>query len=478
MLPIIYTPTVGQAVQEFSRIYRVPRGFSLNTEFLDDVDRALANVPQDDVRIIVATDSSAILGIGDQGYGGMAISIGKLSLYTAGGVAPDRTLPVELSVGTDRQSLIDDPHYLGPKHSRLRGAEYDAFMDRFVEAVIRRYPKAIIQWEDFSRDAAFRVLERYRDRVSSFNDDIQGTGAVALAGMLSACRLKGEAFTDQKIIIHGGGAGGIGVATALRQGLIQAGLSAGEAAGRVFVLDQKGLIQTDREGLESFKAPFAHDPARLGWNLGHAPDLLETVQLSGATALLGLSGVGGAFSEEIVRALHRNTARPIVFPMSNPTPNCEAQPADVLRWTDGQAIVCTGSPFAPVEHAGKKHLIGQGNNAFIFPGLGFGAILCGASKITDGMVAQSAYALADYTAQHWPDLTYPPVSALREVSLQVAVWVIEQAIRDGVATAAAVQGLDRAGLSEYVRARAWEPKYLPYQPASQSSSQPAQAGQA
>ncbi len=463
MMPIIYTPTVGQAVQEFSRIYRVPRGFSVNTEFIGEVDKALSNVPLDDVRMIVATDSSAILGIGDQGYGGMAISIGKLSLYTAGGVAPDRTLPVELSVGTDRQSLIDDPHYLGPKHPRLRGEEYDAFMDQFVEAVIRRYPKAIIQWEDFSRDAAFRVLERYRDRVCSFNDDIQGTGAVALAGLLSACRLKGEQYTDQKIVVHGGGAGGIGVATALRQGLIQAGLSAEEAANRVFVLDQRGLIQNDRE-LEAFKQPFAHDPAKLGWNMGHNPDLLETVQHSGATMLLGLSGVGGAFTEEVVRAMQHNTARPVIFPMSNPTPNCEAQPEDVLRWTGGQAIVCTGSPFAPVELSGQTYTVGQGNNAFIFPGLGFGAILCGASKINDAMVAQSAYALAEYTAQHYPERTYPPVSALREVSLTVAVWVIEQAVKDGVATAA-VQGLSRDQLTEYVRTRAWEPNYLPYRPA-------------
>ena len=463
MMPIIYTPTVGQAVQEFSRIYRVPRGFSVNTEFIDEVDSALSNVPLDDVRIIVATDSSAILGIGDQGFGGMAISIGKLSLYVAGGVAPDRTLPVELSVGTDRQTLIDDPHYLGPKHPRLRGADYDAFMDAFVEAAIRRYPKAIIQWEDFSRDAAFRVLERYRDRVPSFNDDIQGTGAVALAGLISASRLAGIPFTDHRIVVHGGGAGGIGVATALRQGLIQAGLSPEEAGARVFVLDQRGLIQSDRE-LEAFKRPFAHDPAKLGWNLDHTPGLLETVELSGATALLGLSGVGGAFTEDVMQAMTRNTERPVVFPMSNPTANCEAQPVDVIRWTEGRAIVCTGSPFAPVEFGGETHVIGQGNNAFIFPGLGFGAVLCGARRITDAMVARSAYALAEYTAERHPERAYPPVGDLREVSLRVAVQVIEQANADGVTTSAAVQGLGRDELTEYVRQRAWKPEYLPYRP--------------
>ncbi|MEF2278485.1 NAD-dependent malic enzyme [Deinococcus sp. YIM 134068] len=463
MLPVVYTPTVGLAVQNFSQIYRVPRGLTLSTANIGRAGQALANVPLNDVRIIVATDSSAILGIGDQGFGGMAISIGKLSLYVvAGGVGPDKTLPVELDVGTNRQDLLDDPDYLGVHHTRLTGDEYLAFVDRFVEATRARYPKAIIQWEDFSRDAAFTVLERYRKVVPSFNDDIQGTGAVVLAGVLNACRLGGERLRDQRIVLHGAGAGGIGVTDALRRGLIDEGLTDEEARARLFVLDQTGLLLTDRR-LDGYKQPYAHDPAGLGFTYeGRAPGLLETVRGAGATVLVGLSGVAGAFGEDVVRAVHANTARPIVFPLSNPTANCEALPADVLRWTDGAALVATGSPFDPVELNGQTYPVGQGNNAFIFPGLGFGAILAGVREITDEMVAQAAYALAEYTGRTHPDRLYPPVSELPQASVEVAARVIRQAVRDGVAQEAELAELDDAALLERVRAKFWVPKYLPF----------------
>ncbi|WP_216324421.1 NAD-dependent malic enzyme [Deinococcus aestuarii] len=463
MLPIVYTPTVGLAVQNFSQIYRVPRGLTLSTRTVERAEGALANVPLNDVRIIVATDSSAILGIGDQGFGGMGISIGKLSLYVvAGGVGPDRTLPVELDVGTNRQDLIDDPDYLGVHHRRLTGDEYLAFVDRFVEATRKRYPKAIIQWEDFSRDAAFTVLERYRKVVPSFNDDIQGTGAVVLAGVLNACRLKGERLRDQRLVIHGAGAGGIGVTDALRRGLVRDGLTDEEARARLFVLDQTGLLLTDRE-LDGYKRPYAHDPASLGFAYpGRAPGLLETVRGARATVLVGLSGVAGAFGEDVVRAVQANTSRPIVFPLSNPTAHCEALPEDVLRWTDGAALVATGSPFAPVELGGQAYPVGQGNNAFIFPGLGFGSVLAGVREITDEMVLESAYALADYTARVHPDRLYPPVAELPAASVEVAVRVTRQALRDGVAQETGLNELDEQALIEFVRTRFWKPKYLPF----------------
>ncbi|UBV45153.1 NAD-dependent malic enzyme (plasmid) [Deinococcus taeanensis] len=461
MLPVVYTPTVGLAVQRFSQIYRYPRGLTLSTRNIDRAEQALGNVPLNDVRIIVATDSSAILGIGDQGFGGMAISIGKLSLYTvAGGVGPDKTLPVELDVGTGRADLRDDPAYLGVKHDRLTGEAYLRFMDRFVEATLQRYPKAIIQWEDFSKDAAFEVLRRYRRVVPSFNDDIQGTGAVVLAGVLNACRLKGEALRDQVVVVHGAGAGGAGVAAAIREGMRREGLSAEEIAARVFVLDSRGLLTDDR-AMEDYKRALATPSAlTAGWT---GTDLESVIRHARATVLLGLSGQAGIFSEAVVRAAHANTSRPLVFPLSNPTANTEALPADVLAWTDGQAIVATGSPFDPVTHGGTTHEIGQGNNAFIFPGLGFGAVLARVREITDEMVTAAAYALAGYTQEHHPARTYPPVSELNRASVQVAVAVIRQALADGVATEFSVRGLSDAELLTLVERKFWQPRYLPFQ---------------
>ncbi|RTH97781.1 NAD-dependent malic enzyme [Thermus scotoductus] len=467
MLPILYTPTVGEAVREFSHIYRYPRGFTASTRNIDFIEQALANVPLEEVRLIVATDSSAILGIGDQGYGGMAISIGKLTLYTAvGGVGPDKTLPVELDVGTDREDLLQDPLYLGVRHKRLRGDEYYRFLDRFVEAVRRRYPKALIQWEDFAKEAAFNVLERYRKVVPSFNDDIQGTGAVALAGVLSACRLKGEKLSDQVVVIYGAGAGGIGVAWALKEGMKREGLSEEEARARVLVLDSKGLLVEGRS-MEAYKQPYAQRRERIaGWEFaGSYPNLLETIRNARATVLLGLSGQGGSFTEPVARAMMENTPRPVIFPLSNPTSASEALPDDLIYWTEGRALVAAGSPFPPVGYMGRTIPIGQGNNAFIFPGLGLGAVLARAREVTDGMVLEAAYALYDYTQGHFPEFLYPPVSRLREVSPYVAARVMQRALEEGVAEEERVKGLSFKGLMEFVRSRFWEPKYLPYRPA-------------
>jgi len=468
LLPILYTPTVGEAVRVFSHIYRYPRGFSVSTGDIDRVEELLENVPLNDVRMIVATDSSAILGIGDQGFGGMAISIGKLSLYTAaGGVGPDKTLPVELDVGTDRQDLIDDPLYLGVHHRRLTGAAYDEFLDRFVETVAARYPKAIIQWEDFARGTAFRVLERYRKVVPSFNDDIQGTGAMALAGLISASRLKGESLTDQVFVVVGAGAGGLGVAMAIRQGLLRQGLSHAEANARVYVVDRHGLLMHGQPGLEPYQLSFARSPADLaGWSYaGEWPTLHETVVNSRATALLGLTGVPGLFRQSTVEAMLEHTPRPIVFPLSNPTSNVEARPNDLLHWTGGAALVATGSPFRDVEYRDRTYPVGQGNNAFIFPGLGFGAVISRAREITDAMVMEAAQTLADETAR-WGERVYPPVSAIREISLQVAVRVARQAILEGVCAERRVRNMTDEELTDFVRRRQWVPKYLPLRKAA------------
>jgi malate dehydrogenase (oxaloacetate-decarboxylating) len=467
MLPILYTPTVGEAVREFSHIYRYPRGFTASTRNIDHLEEALANVPLEEVRLIVATDSSAILGIGDQGYGGMAISIGKLTLYTAvGGVGPDKTLPVELDVGTDREDLLKDPLYPGVRHKRLKGEAYYRFLDRFVEAVRRRYPKALIQWEDFSKEAAFNVLERYRRVVPSFNDDIQGTGAVALAGVLSACRLKGERLSEQVVVVYGAGAGGVGVAWALVEGMKREGLSEEEAKARILVLDSKGLLVEGR-AMEDYKRPYAQKPERLqGWRFAGAyPNLLETVENARATVLLGLSGQAGSFTEPVVRAMLKNAPRPVIFPLSNPTSATEALPDDLIYWTEGQALVAAGSPFPPVGFKGRTIPIGQGNNAFVFPGLGLGAVLARAREVTDGMVLEAAYALYDYTTRHFPDLLYPPVARMREVSPYVAARVMAKALEEGVAEEERIQGLSFKGLQEFVRSRFWEPRYLPYRPA-------------
>ncbi len=476
MLPILYTPTVGEAVKAFSDLYRYPRGLVVSTGDIESVGESLDNLPLNDVRMIVATDSSAILGIGDQGFGGMAISIGKLSLYTtAGGVGPDKTLPVELDVGTNRQDLLDDPLYLGVHHTRLTGAAYDEFLDRFVEGVQARFPKAIIQWEDFAKGAAFRVLERYRRVVPSFNDDIQGTGAMALAGLLSAARLKGERFQDQVFVVVGAGAGGIGVAGAIRQGLIGAGLSPAEASARLYVVDRQGLLVQGQAELEDHQRSFARAPQDLyDWNIaGSVPTLQETIQNARATALLGLSGVSGLFTQSVIGAVAANTARPIIFPLSNPTSNVEALPEEIVRWTNGQAIIASGSPFADVPHRTQEGIdafvpIGQGNNVFIFPGLGFGAVISRAREITDGMVMVAAQTLADHT-----DISagrvYPSIDQLREVSIRIAVRVARQAILEGVAAERRVRGMSDEELLAFVNRRFWRPKYLPYRRAADAS---------
>ncbi|MGV6857760.1 MAG: NAD-dependent malic enzyme [bacterium] len=468
MMPIVYTPTVGLAVQQYSHLYQMPRGLSFSSYNIDCAEKVVHNYPYNDVRMVVVTDSSAILGIGDQGYGGIGIAIGKLALYTAGGgVSPYHTLPVKLDVGTDRETLLTDEYYLGTRERRLRGDRYLAFTDQFVEAINKRWPNAVIQWEDFSKDVAFTLLDRYRDRLPSFNDDIQGTGAVALSGVLAACASKGETLKDQTVAISGAGAGGVGVAWAIVQGMMREGLSEQEAHARVMVLDSRGLLVEGRS-MDGYKMPYAQKRSRIeDWNTeGDNPTLLETLQNSGTTVLLGLSGQPDSFTESMIKTMLKSTDAPIVFPLSNPTSSCEALPEDILLWTDGKAFVATGSPFAPVEHNGHSYPIGQGNNAFIFPGLGFATILSSARKITDNMIMAAAYALAEYTHEHHiPNgLIFPPIGELQAVSRVVTEAVIKQVLEDGVAGRTDLADMD---IDTYIEEHFWQPEYLEMKPASE-----------
>ena len=462
MLPIIYTPTVGDAVKQFHSIYQSARGLSFSPLNIKRAKHVIDNCFYDDVRMIVATDSSAILGIGDQGYGGLAIAIGKLALYTSGGgVSPWRSLPVGLDVGTDRDDLVKNPAYLGVRQTRLKGQAYLDFMDRFVDSVRVRYPRAILQWEDLSKDAAFTVLDRYRKKLPSFNDDIQGTGAVCLAGVLSACKLVGVPLRDQRVIVYGAGAGGGGVAWEIVRGFMASGFSEAQALERVYVLDSKGLLLEDRP-MEDYKKPFAKTRASIaGWEIPGTPSLLDVIKKTKAQILLGLSGQPGTFTEEIIVAMGDNADRPVIFALSNPTSSCEAQPVDILKWTEGRAIVATGSPFEPVNHAGNVHHIGQGNNACIFPDPRFGSLLAQAREITDRMVMAASQGLADYTAERHlaRGLIYPPVEELREVAVHVAARVIVQAFADGVAQFSKVAPENAVS---YVRSKMWQPHYLPF----------------
>ncbi len=461
MLPIIYTPTVAEAVQKFSLIYRWPRGLVVSTENIDRVDEVLSNAPIPDVRLVVATDSEGILGIGDQGYGGMAICIGKLSIYTAAaGIDPATTLPIELDVGTNRQDLLDDPLYLGVRHERLTGQAYDDFMERFVTAFKTRFPQAVLQWEDFSKQKAFTVLDRYQAELPSFNDDIQGTGAVVLAGLLAASRKSRRPLTDEVFLVHGAGAGGIGVASQIRDGLIRQGLDARQASERIFVVDSRGLVLKGRPNLDAYKAGLAQDPDRVaGWQVaGSGPSLLETVRQGNVTALIGLSGQRGAFDAETIEAVAANTPSPLIFPLSNPTDYSEAVPEDIYRLTGGRAIVATGSPFPEVAWKGVRYSVGQGNNAFIFPGLGLGVKVVKASTVTPGMLSAAAEALAEYTDQGRirQGAVYPRVSAMRRVSRFVASAVAKEALDAGVA-----REQPEGDLSDAVGAAMWEARYLP-----------------
>ena len=382
MLPIVYTPTVGTAIQQFSHLFRRPRGVFLNVEDIDGIDRALdsTGLGPDDVDLVVASDAEAILGIGDWGVGGIDISIGKLAVYTvAAGIDPSRVLAVGLDVGTNRESLLNDPRYLGLRRSRVRGEKYDAFIDAYVAGASARFPKAILHWEDFSGPPARGILARYGDTLCTFDDDIQGTAAVGLACALAGVRVSGGRLVDQQIVVFGAGSAGVGIADLIALAMTEDGLSADEAAGRIYLLDRPGLLTSDMTDLYDYQQPYAKDPAAVaGWRSSDGTlGLQEVVDHLHPTMLVGTSGVTGAFGEKVIRSMHANCARPIILPMSNPTVLAEQTPENLLAWTDGAALVATGSPFGPVERDGTTYRIGQANNALMFPGLGWGSSCAG-----------------------------------------------------------------------------------------------------
>jgi malic enzyme len=465
MIPIIYTPTVGKVCERYSHIYRRPRGLYISTGDRGRVAEVLRNVGRDDIQIIVATDNEAILGIGDQGVGGMGIAIGKVALYTAGaGIHPARGLPLDLDVGTDNETLLGDPLYLGARHPRLRGDAYVSLLDELVDAIAQVFPAALVQWEDFANERAFQVLRRYRSRVPSFDDDIQGTGAIVEAGIRTALGRAGRRLEDERIVFLGAGASGAGCALQMRRAMREAGVSEVEVSRRVLCLDSQGLILADRPGLDGHKKDVAADPAVVaGWTTSERArfTLLDVVRRFGPTILVGASGQPGAFTEDVITTMHRACARPIVLPLSNPTSKVEAKPEDILRWTNGAAIVGTGSPFAPVTIGGVTYQIGQCNNALVFPGVGLGATIARARWLPDEAFAAAARAVYEFTGATTDASAsiFPPLSRLRDVSRAVAARVARALVDAGAAPAVAPDEIDRR-IVEAV----WEPEYLEYRP--------------
>ncbi|HVC15585.1 MAG TPA: NAD-dependent malic enzyme [Acidimicrobiales bacterium] len=463
MLPIVYTPTVGEAIQHFSTEFRGTRGVYLSVDHPDELETSLeaAGLGADDVDVVVATDGEAILGIGDWGVGGIGISIGKLSVYTAaGGVDPDRTLPVVLDVGTNRTSLLDDPLYLGNRHPRVDTPAYDAFVDAFVRTATSLFPRALVHWEDLGAANAHRVLDRYKDDCLTFNDDIQGTGAIALAAVLAALETSGEHLCDQRVVIHGAGTAGIGIAEQLAAAIEEDGAPDGRRA--IWALSSQGLLCASGR-LRDFQRPFARrDDEVADWSRDHDGriDLAEVVARVHPTVLIGTSGQAGSFSEEIVRTMASHCERPVVMPLSNPTSLSEADPADVLAWSDRRALLATGSPFRPVTIGAETFEIAQANNAFVFPGLGLGAIVAQASRITPGMLRAAAVAIASAVGTPTTGSPLlPPVGTLRRVSAAVAAAVAGAAVDDGVARR------DPGRLHDAVAGAMWEPIYRPIRPA-------------
>lgn len=462
-LPIVYTPTVGRACQEFSHIFRRARGLWITPGHRGRIHEVLGNAPFADVRLIVVTDNERILGLGDQGAGGMGIPIGKVAVYTAAaGIHPSQTLPVSLDVGTDNEALLADNLYLGWRHRRLRGPEYDAIVDEFVGAVRRRFPRALLQWEDFKKQNAFNLLDRYKKALPSFNDDIQGTGASALAGILAASRVTGSPLAAQRVVILGAGAAGIGMARQIRDALEGAGLEGDDLVRALGLVDVGGLLARDGQHLDDYQLPFAW-PASLANACGLEPGqgLEAVVRALRPTVLIGACGQPAAFTRATVEAMASHVERPVIFPLSNPTSQSEATPADLIAWTEGRAIVAAGSPFDPVTYGGRALRVGQCNNAFIFPGIGLGALVAEAREVSDAMFRVAAECLADQVSPE--DLVtgalYPPIRDLHRVATHIAAAVAREARDSGLGLP-----LDDAAIASAVAAAQWEPRYPCLQP--------------
>lgn len=468
-LPIIYTPTVGIACQQYSKQFRGANGIHFYPGNIEYAEYILRNYTDQAIRIAVVTDNQGILGIGDQGAGGIPICLGKLMLYTQGaGIAPWHCMPVSLDVGTDNPDLINDPDYIGWRHERIRGREYEEFIDKFVTAFKRNFPHALLQWEDFSKQTAFTVRDKYVNEVISFNDDIQGTGAIALAGIIAAMKVKGEKLKDQIYLIHGAGAGGIGIAEQILTELKEQGMAEKEAISKIFTLDSKGVVTTDKS-IEPYKIKFAKDPGALSWLKSPEDNtLLNAIKNERVTVLIGTSGTPGCFTREIVEAMCQNTERPLIFPLSNPNKKTEAQPQDIYTWTNGKALVASGSPFPPVAHLEKTYRIGQVNNAFVFPGVGLGVIASGAKEVLPSFFSAAAHAVAGFIneADLKEGILCPPLDQLRAVSFEVAKWVGAEAIRAGVTDggcrfASFRHNNDTDRLNLLIDKMRWKAEYLP-----------------
>jgi malate dehydrogenase (oxaloacetate-decarboxylating) len=462
MTPIVYTPTVALACEQFSHIYRRPRGLFISYPLRNSIPQLLRERPNKDVDVIVVTDGERILGIGDQGVGGLGIPIGKLSLYTLiGGIRPERTLPIVLDVGTDNQERLKDPEYLGWRHERITGQEYFDFVDQFVRAVKQELPETCLQWDDFATPHARPILQHYRDQLLTFNDDIQGTSAVALGAALGAVKVTGKSLKEQQIVMLGAGSAGIGVADGLRAAMILEGLTEEEARSRFWVIDRNGLLHSGRKDLTSEQAVYAQPESRVaGWprTSNGQIGLADVIGQIKATILIGLSTVGGAFSEPIVLEMAKKVERPIIFPLSNPTSKSEAKAEDLIRWTDGRALVASGSPFDPVSYGGRKIPIAQCNNIYIFPAMGLAVVAAGARRVTEPMMLAAARALAGNSpALKDPSASLlPPLAEIRKVAAEIAFAVGIQAQKDGVAPKISEDELRRR-----VQKAQWTPEYAP-----------------
>lgn len=466
IMPLVYTPTVGKACQQFAHIYRRARGVFISYPNRDYIDEILDHVHFDGTEVIVVSDGERILGLGDQGAGGMGIPIGKLSLYTGcAGIAPNKTLPIVLDVGTDSETLLNDPLYLGWRHKRIRGQEYDDFVDRFVQAIKKRFPNVLLQWEDFAQNNALKLLNRYKDQLCTFNDDIQGTASIVVGALLSATKASGLSLEEQRIVVVGAGSAGVGISNLIVDALIDLGISREVAYKSFYLVDRFGLITDNIDSLD-FQKPFSRSASDISsWNVQDKNNitLLETVQNAKATMMIGVCAQGGIFTKDVIQSLAANCARPIVFPLSNPTEKAEANPHDVLDWTEGKAIVGTGTAFPLYDTGSEFRRIDQVNNSYIFPGLGLGVLVVRAKRVTDRMFLIAAKALADLSpAATDPHANLlPPLKEVRSVSRHIAFAVAKEAVKAGLTDYTELSD-DKLNymLDNYI----WDPVYLPYRP--------------